>query len=378
MKNKIGVVIVVLLILIFSIFAFKWIKERREFAITDAVFVETDSLSNLSFKQVSGKIVAMYKEEGDPVKKGELIAKIDDTDYQLKRKQIKEQIKSLRFKKQALQAKKERVSKQIPADIKISQLDIKNLTYTEKALLHSISAVESQIKKLKKDLNRYKPLVEEQLFPKAKYEELATKLAVLVEKKKGLEEQLKQLNVKKAQLKEKLEIVKAKKIQIREIENQIKSVNSNLASLKHRQEEVEKLIEYTTLKAPFNGYIAKKFRSVGEVIAAGMPVYAEVPPPKKDNYYILVLLEETKLEGIKVGSKAYIKIDAYPDLEFEGLVKEINPTTAAKFALVPRDITAGEFTKVVQRIPVKIQITKGNVSVLRVGMGGEVKIKRHE
>ena len=61
---------------------------------------------------------------------------------------------------------------------------------------------------------------------------------------------------------------------------------------------------------------------------------------------------------------------------FEGVVEEISPASAATFALVPRDISAGEFTKVVQRIPVKIRIKKGNLSLLRVGMGGRVEIKR--
>ncbi len=57
-------------------------------------------------------------------------------------------------------------------------------------------------------------------------------------------------------------------------------------------------------------------------------------------------------------------------------MEKILPTSAAKFALVPRDISAGEFTKVVQRIPVKVRITKGDVSKLVVGMGGEIEIKR--
>ncbi len=378
MKNKIGIVVVLALILVFSFFAFKWIKERREFAITDAVFVETDQLSNISFKRVSGKIISLKKDEGEFVKKGEVIAKLDDKDYRLKLNQIDNEIKALLFKKQALQAKKERISKQIPSNIKISELDIKNIPYEEKALLHKINAVQSQIENVNKDLQRYKPLVREQLFPKKRYEDLQTKLKVLVEQKKALQEKLKELQIKKEQLKEKLKITKAKKLQIKELQKQINSITSKLAALKQQRKDIGNLIRYTSLKAPFDGYIAKKFRSVGEVVAYGMPVYAVVPPPKQTNYYVLVLLEETKLKGVKVGSKAYIKIDAYPDVKFEGVVKEINPTTAAKFALVPRDITAGEFTKVVQRIPVKIKITKGDVSILRVGMGGEVKIKRDE
>jgi membrane fusion protein (multidrug efflux system) len=89
-----------------------------------------------------------------------------------------------------------------------------------------------------------------------------------------------------------------------------------------------------------------------------------------------VLLEESKLKGVQKGCKAYVRLDAYPNKVFEGVVEEISPASAATFALVPRDVSAGEFTKVVQRIPVKIRLTKGDMSLLRVGMGGEVEIRR--
>jgi len=143
--------------------------------------------------------------------------------------------------------------------------------------------------------------------------------------------------------------------------------------LEKKKEDIENKLKYTVLKAPFDGYIGKKFVSVGDSVKAGMPVYSII---KKDSFYINVLLEENKLKGIRVGSKARIKLDAYPDEEFEGVVEVINYATAAKYALVPRDISAGEFTKVVQRVPVKIRITKGKMELLRVGLGGEVEIKR--
>ena len=89
-----------------------------------------------------------------------------------------------------------------------------------------------------------------------------------------------------------------------------------------------------------------------------------------------VLLEETKLKGVRKGSKAYVRLDAYQGLVLEGEVEEISPASAATFALAPRDVSAGEFTKVVQRIPVKIKLKTEDKKLLRVGMGGRVEIKR--
>lgn len=160
----------------------------------------------------------------------------------------------------------------------------------------------------------------------------------------------------------------------------VKSLASQIEALKYKEkallkqkEEAILYYEYTKLKSPITGLIAKKFHSEGDVIAPGEPIYAVVDP---ESFYILVLLEETKLKGIKKGAYARIRLDAYPGKVWEGEVEEIFPASAATFALVPRDISAGEFTKLAQRIPVKIKITKGERGLLKVGLGGEVEIKR--
>jgi len=119
--------------------------------------------------------------------------------------------------------------------------------------------------------------------------------------------------------------------------------------------------------------VVKRYVSEGEVVRPGQFIYAIYDP--KD-LYVLVLLEETKLGGVREGNQVWIRIDAYPEEGFEGVVEEIGRAAAAKFALIPRDVTAGEFTKVAQRIPVKVKIVKGKVDLLRVGMGGEVAIEK--
>ena len=95
-----------------------------------------------------------------------------------------------------------------------------------------------------------------------------------------------------------------------------------------------------------------------------------------NDLYIIALLEENKLSGVEPGSHAVIHIDAYSDQEWQGEVEQVLPASAATFALAPRDISAGEFTKVAQRIPVRIHITDGSLDKLHVGLGGEVEIKR--
>lgn len=375
MQKKIGILVVIILIIIFAILAFKWIKHRMEYAITNAVFVESDYISNVGFHRVSGKIVQMYKKEGDFVKKGEKLAKLYDKDFKIELKATEDKIKALNYKKQALIEKIKRIKKELNLNQEVAYLGLKEVNQKIEEFKFNINQLDIQLAQLKKDRDRLKRLLEKKLIPQKKYEEVQTQYRVLQEKRQQLDKMLSQLQVVKEKAEKNVSLTEVKKGILKELEKQLKSLESQLKALEEQKIDIQNKIQYTVLTAPFDGYIGKKFVSVGDSVKAGMPVYSII---KKDSFYINVLLEENKLEGIKVGSKAKIKLDAYPDEEFEGVVETINYATAAKYALVPRDISAGEFTKVVQRIPVKIKITKGKKELLRVGLGGEVEIKREE
>ncbi len=375
MKRNIAIFVVIILLIVFGIISFKWIKHRMEYAITNAVFVESDEMSNVGFYRVSGKIIKLFKEEGDLVKKGEILAKLDDTDYKIELEAVNKKLESLKFKKLQLEDKLNRIKKELNINENIAILTDKEVEKSIEALNQNVKEIDAQLNQLKLDEERYKRLFEKGLLPKRKLEEVQTKIKVLTEKKNSVLKNIEQLQVKKEKAQKNIKLAKVKKLQIKEMEKAIQSLSSQIKELEKKKEDTQNKIKYTVLKAPFDGVIAKKFGTLGTVIRAGTPVYSII---KKNSFYIKVLLEETKLEGVHVGNKAKIKLDAYPDEEFEGKVKEINPASAAKFALVPRDISAGEFTKIAQRIPVKIEITKGKMELLRVGLGGEVEIKKSD
>ncbi|WP_457623740.1 HlyD family secretion protein [Persephonella sp.] len=373
MKNKIGLIVVVVLIIIFSVISFNWIKHRMEYAITDAVFVESEKLAYLSFKRVAGRITKLHKNEGDYVKAGEIIAEIDSTDYKLQLERINSEIKSLNYKEKSLKEKLKRIKKQLNKKVEIAKLTEKKALKEIQSIKLKIEKIDLKLVQLKKDHARFKNLSERDLIPKRKLEEIETELKITLKGKEELKTALQKIKLMKTIAEKKLKQAEFEKIKIRELEKEILALREKIKSLEKQKQDVQNLIRYTKLKAPFDGKIAKRFRTIGENVASGLPVYALV---STEDIYINVLLEETKLKGIKVGNKAKIKIDAYPNEKFEGYVAEIYPTSASKFALVPRDITAGEFTKVAQRIPVKIKITKGNKKLLRIGMSGEVEIKK--
>lgn len=128
-------------------------------------------------------------------------------------------------------------------------------------------------------------------------------------------------------------------------------------------------LELTIIRSPISGEVLKKQGNIGEVIAPGQTLAMLVNP---SDLYISANIEETKLERIRVGETVDIIIDQYPDKRFSGYIKSIGEATAATFSLLPTS-TGGNFTKVVQKIPVKITLDKTDVKLLP-GTNAVVKI----
>ncbi|ADO44439.1 secretion protein HlyD family protein [Hydrogenobacter thermophilus TK-6] len=373
MKRKVGLTIVISLMMVFSVIAFRWIKHRMEYAVTDAVFVKADQLSNVGFQKVSGRVIKLYKDLGDEVKKSEVIAEIDPTDYQLNLQNIRAKIESLEAQKEQLLTQLTRVSQELSVNYSMSDISAKEVKKREQALEKQLSQVQAQLELAQKDRERYKNLLERGVIPRRTFEEADTRYKVLKDQEESLLKSLEELRLSYKKSLENVSLSRIAFLKQKELKAQVEALEKEIESLKKQEELAQNYLSNTKLTAPFDGVVAKRYVSVGDVVSPGSPVYAIVKP---DSMYVEVLLEESKLRGVQKGCKAYVRLDAYPNKVFEGVVEEISPASAATFALVPRDISAGEFTKVVQRIPVKIRIIKGDASLLRVGMGGEVEIKR--
>ena len=126
-------------------------------------------------------------------------------------------------------------------------------------------------------------------------------------------------------------------------------------------------LEYAVVKAPVRGLVSKKTVEVGQVVQPGQPLMAVVP---LDDIWITANFKETQLENMRPGQKAIVSVDAYGGRKYEGHVKSIAGATGAKFSLLPPQNATGNFVKVVQRVPVKIVLEKGQDSehLLRPGM----------
>lgn len=129
----------------------------------------------------------------------------------------------------------------------------------------------------------------------------------------------------------------------------------------------------TRIVAPASGVVAAKNAEPGQLVQAGQPLLSVVP---LHDIWVVANLKETDVRDVKPGAKASIEIDAYPDAHIEGTVESISPATGARFSLLPPDNATGNFTKVVQRLPVRIRVAQSADAqrLLRPGMSLYVTI----
>jgi membrane fusion protein (multidrug efflux system) len=140
-------------------------------------------------------------------------------------------------------------------------------------------------------------------------------------------------------------------------------------------------LQNTQIYSPMNGVVAKRWVLSGDVVSPGQPIFTIYD---LKNIWVTADLEETKLAPIHIGDTVEISVDTYPDQEFTGQVYQIGSNTASQFSLIPPSNASGNFTKVTQRIPIKISIRHvtnnkqedpNELIKLLPGMSVEIKVK---
>jgi membrane fusion protein (multidrug efflux system) len=141
--------------------------------------------------------------------------------------------------------------------------------------------------------------------------------------------------------------------------------------------QAELNLSNTKIIAPADGFIAKKSAEVGQLAAPGIPLIGFVDSADR---WIIANFKETDIENIKINSKVEIEVDAISGKKFSGSVESISSATGATFTLLPPDNATGNFTKVVQRVPVKIifkNLSPEDVINLKTGLSAFVKVSLH-
>ncbi len=234
----------------------------------------------------------------------------------------------------------------------------------------NISSVNAQIESAKvnlwraqQDFDRYANLVKDHSITQQQYEQaLAAKqtaehqLQVLQDQKKSVTEQS-----------------NATSSQSTATEQQVNVVSANIQQKQAEVDNAQLNLSYTIIIAPEDGFISKVNIQVGQLLQAGQSLFSIVLDA---NPWVVANFKETQIGKMKIGQKVIVHIDAFPDHEFEATLTSFSPATGARFALLPPDNASGNFVKVVQRLPVKIEFKENDplVKNLRPGMNVVVDV----
>ena len=132
-----------------------------------------------------------------------------------------------------------------------------------------------------------------------------------------------------------------------------KSESKKNAAAHAQVDQAQLNLAYTEIKAPVNGFIARRSVEKGQVVPPGQPLLGFV---SSESRWVIANFKETDLSHIKLGAKATVGVDSLDGQIYEGVVDSISPSTGSTFTLLPPDNATGNFTKVVQRVPVKIKL----------------------
>lgn len=154
-------------------------------------------------------------------------------------------------------------------------------------------------------------------------------------------------------------------------------VKSKYEAVSAQVDQAKLNLENTKIKAPMDGSIAKKSLEVGQLASPGVPLIGFVGGSER---WVMANFKETEIGSIKVGSTVDVEIDAIGGKSYHGSVSALSAATGATFTLLPPDNATGNFTKVVQRVPVKIKLENladADLELLRAGLSAYVKVKKN-
>jgi membrane fusion protein, multidrug efflux system len=249
-----------------------------------------------------------------------------------------------------------------------------------------VREAEANLTKANDDVRRYKLLVDKDELPRQQYDtavsvanaDLATldaRKAAVLEAQQNIvvtESVIEQAQQRIAQADASIESASTAPKQVAASQTRAKSALAQVAQRRALVEQAKLNLSYCTIVAPANGIVGKKTVEVGENVTAGQQLMAVVP---LDDVWIIANFKETQLARMKPGQRATFTVDAY-EREYRGKVLEIGGASGSRFSLLPPENATGNYVKVVQRIPVRINLDPGQNDDhrLRPGLSVDPKV----
>jgi membrane fusion protein (multidrug efflux system) len=359
------IIIAVVVLLAIGAALFYWHSTFTE--DTDDAQVDGD-LYQVSAR-VAGQVIKVYVQDNQAVKAGDLIAEVDPKDYQVALEQAQANLSSAEAA--AIQANVNVPITSITSTTSISTTSSDALG-AQSAVAQSqkqVAAANARVDQAKAnaiksdlDVERYKPLVEKDVISKQQFDaavaSAAANRAAVLEAEATLIGQ--QEAVRQAQqklLQSRSTAVEASKNGPSQVKAQQAKAQAALADVKQAQARVDQAklnLSYTKITAPTTGIVNKKNVQVGANLSVGQDLLTIVP---LTDLWVTANFKETQLDKMHTGQKVTIEVDALGGRKFHGEVKQIGGATGSRLSLFPPENATGNYVKVVQRIPVRINFT---------------------
>lgn len=336
-KKKSRVLFIVIgIVAVAAFFGIRTLLHNLKYETTDNAQIESRSVPVIS--RVAGYIDSLGVDDYGQVKGDEVIIRIDDAEYALA----------------AVQAKAEWLNAK--ADETNAQASYQNALANKKLASANADVQLTRLNKAKADQTRDEALVKEGAITTKQVEDTRS----------AYDAANKQYTANRDQ-------INLASTQVAIAEAQIQKVKALIETRKAAYDQAMLKLSYCKIVAPISGKIGKRTIEKGQFVQAGAPLFSIV---NTESFWIVANFKETQLEKMKEGQEVNIKLDGYPDTEIKGKVSSFSSATGSKFALLPADNATGNFVKVTQRVPVKIEILNAEQykDLLRAGLSVEVEV----
>jgi membrane fusion protein (multidrug efflux system) len=315
---------------------FHWWTNGRFMVSTDDAYVQAD-ITILSAK-VSGYVASVAITNNQSVKAGDLIAKIDDGDYRL-----------------ALQSAKDKLATQQSAITRIGRQIEAGRASAAQAEAQVVSA-HAEAERAESDYARQQQLARSDYTSRA-----------ALENAKAARDRA-NAEVKSAQA-----ALAAAQANVQVLAAQQTEGERLATEYRTSVEKAERDLSFTEIRAPVDGVIGNKAMEVGTYVQPGARLAALVP---LTSVHVDANFKETQLVSLKPGQKVHVKVDAFPDSDIVGTVESVSPASGAVFSLLPPENATGNFTKIVQRVPVRVTVSPevAQQGLLRPGLSVVVDV----
>jgi membrane fusion protein (multidrug efflux system) len=351
--------------------------------------------------KISGNVVEVLVDDNQPVKAGQVLARIDPRDYQARADQVRAALALAEGQAQSAQvgvpwtreltqsgnSSAEAQFSSAEADYARAQLAYEQATSADLAYARAnVAKRQASYDLAKADLERMKPLIAKEEISQQQFDSFAAAARVAESELKADQERLAQAGKSVEITKAGLLVAEARVHQARAGVSQAQanfkqvtmrtaeasSATAAVAQAQANLEAAELDLSYTAIVAPIDGVVTRKSVEVGQVVQPGQGLLVLVP---LEGVWVTANFKETQLANVRPGQKAEIKVDMYGK-KFTGRVDSIAGATGSRLSLLPPENATGNFVKVVQRIPVKIvlDLIPPEKAILRPGMNVDATI----